>query len=206
MLVGYLWVVSRDDEDLIRQQKQALLESGVADSHIYEDIGVSRQQRPSLEECLRVLHAGDTLVVWQLDRLVNGRSHLLQVLQDLWERHIGLKILVGQGSAIDSTKLSLKVVLDILAALSELENQIVSEATIEGLAAARARGQTLGPRRKMTAEMIRQAIADITGSDLSVTQIAKKLGITRATLYLYLNGDGSPKPKALEILQEAEEE
>ncbi|MEM1279007.1 MAG: helix-turn-helix transcriptional regulator [Cyanobacteria bacterium P01_H01_bin.152] len=46
----------------------------------------------------------------------------------------------------------------------------------------------------------------MTGSDLSATQIAKKLGITRATLYNYLNGDGTPKPKALKVLQEAEEE
>jgi DNA invertase Pin-like site-specific DNA recombinase len=206
VLVGYLWAASHDDADLIRQQKQALLELGVADSQIYEDIGVPRQERPNLEACLQALQAGDTLVVWQLDRLVNGRSQLLQRLQDLWERNIGLKILAGQGSAIDSTQLSLKVVLDILGALSELENQIVREATLEGLAAARARGQILGPRRKMTAEMIRRAMADMTGSNLSVTQIAAKLGITRATIYLYLNGDGSPKPKALEILQAAEED
>lgn len=206
MLVGYIWVASRDDEDLTRRQRQALLESGVVAPRIYEDIGVSRQQRPSLETCLQALRAGDTLVVWQLDRLVNGRSQLLQVLQDLWERDVGLKILAGQGSAIDSTQLSLKVVLDILAALSELENQIVRETTIEGLAAARARGQTLGQPRKMTAAMIRQAMADMTGSDLSATQIAKKLGITRATLYNYLNGDGTPKPKALKVLQEAGEQ
>lgn len=182
------------------------MESGVVAPQIYEDIGVSRQQRSSLETCLQALQAGDTLIVWQLDRLVNGRSQLLQVLQDLWERNVGLKILAGQGSAIDSTQLSLKVVLDILAALSELETQIVRETTIEGLAAARARGQTLGQPRKMTAEMIRQAMADMTSSDLSATQIAKKLGITRATLYNYLNGDGTPKPKALKVLQEAEEE
>lgn len=205
MLVGYIWVASNTN-GLHEQQKQALLDAGVIESQIYADINYPRQQqRPELHRCLTTLQAGDTLVVWQLDRLVSSRPHLLEVLQDLWQRGIGLKVLTGQGAAIDSTSISLKVVMEVIEALFELENQIVREATLEGLAAARARGQTLGARRKMTAEMIQQAMLHMTESNTSATDIAATLGITRATLYNYLNGDGSPKPAALKILQAQEE-
>ncbi|NER82104.1 MAG: recombinase family protein [Leptolyngbya sp. SIO1D8] len=207
MLVGYIWVASTDDHALHDQQQQALLGAGVTATQIYEDIGISRQQeRPEWQHCLDALQAEDTLVVWQLDRMVTSRAHLLQVLQDFWQRNIGLKVLTGQGAEIDTTHISLRTVLDVLEALTELENQIVREATLEGLAAARARGQTLGARRKMTATMVRQAMLEMTDTNTSATQIAKKLGITRATLYNYLNGDGSPKPAALKLLQTQEEE
>lgn len=57
----------------------------------------------------------------------------------------------------------------------------------------------------MTAEMIQQAMLYMTESTATATDIAAMLGITRATLYNYLNGDGSPKPAALKILQAQEE-
>ena len=205
MLVGYIWIASSDDRELYEQQKRALLKAGVADAQIYKDIGLSRQHpRPELQACLQALQGGNVLVVWQLERLVSSRSQLLEILQDLSRRDIGLKVLAGQGAAIDTATLSLKIVVDVLEALTELENQVVREATIEGLAAARARGQALGPRRKMTAAMVRQAMLEMTDTNTSATQIAEKLGITRATLYNYLNGDGSPKPAALKLLQQEE--
>ncbi|MEM6868761.1 MAG: recombinase family protein [Cyanobacteria bacterium P01_C01_bin.121] len=202
MLFGYVWVANRDDHELRDRQNQALLKAGVAATAVYEDLGCVRQHRPELLRCLQTVQTGDTLVVWRLERLADGRSHLGQLLQDFGQRNIGLKVLAGRGAVIDTTEISLQVVQDILEALTELENQIVRETTVEGLAAARARGQTLGPRRKVTAEMLRQAMKAMTNSDSSATQIAEDLGITRATLYNYLNGDGSPKPSALKLLQE----
>lgn len=201
MLIGYLWASTADSQDCYDQQHQALLRAGVAESQICADINCLRQERPELQRCLQALGSEDTLVVWRLERLVNSRAHLVEVLTDLGLRGIGLKVLMGQGAVIDTDQMDLQVIVQVLEALTELENQIVREATIEGLAAARARGQALGPRRKMTAEMVRQAMANMTDSSLSASQIAEKLGVTRATLYNYLNGDGSPKPAALKLLQ-----
>lgn len=206
MQIGYVLVLDADSHELSEQQYQALYAADVTVENIYEDKTHTRQDaRPELQLCLSNLRVGDVLVVWQLDRLAKSRVHLLEVLENLWQRGIGLQVLIGQGAVIDTTQIGLKFVIDIIGALSALEATIVSESTTAGLAAARAKGQQLGAQRKMTAAMLQQAIDAITNSNASFTQIASDLGITRATLYNYLNGDGSPKPIALKILQEEQE-
>ena len=204
MLKGYIWVSETDPDKLHEQQTQALLEVGVPQTQIYEDLRCPRQHnRPKLQTCLQTLETGDTLVVWQLERLVKSRAHLLDILQTLWQREIGLTILQGKGTALNTVQIRLKQAIDVIDALSEVEAQIVAESTKAGLANARAQGKELGATRKVTASVLRQAIQAITHSNRSVTNIAKEMGITRATLYIYLNGDGTPKPAGQKILDES---
>lgn len=205
MLCGYLWTVSREHQDLLEQQHQALVSAGVACDQIYEDLDCPRrQERPRLQNCLEALQTGDTLVVWRLDRLADSRAHLLEILQCLVERRAVLHVLTGKGTVIVPEHINPQQFLDSIEALSELEEQIVREATLEGLAAARERGQTLGAKRKMTAAMLRQVMTAMADPNITVTQIATSLGITRSTLYNYFRGDGSLKPAGLEILQASE--
>ena len=204
MLRGYIWTAGDDSELLYEQQSRALLGAGVVAAQIYKDECPRRELRPQLQHCLEVLQSGDTLVVWRLDRLAHGRAHLLEVLGSLQQRDVGLKVLDGKGAAIDTADISFTVLISVIEALTEMEEQIVQEATLAGLAAARARGQTLGPKRKMTADMILQAMTAMADPNISVTQIASQLGITRATLYNYVGGDGSPKPAGIKVLEEAE--
>ncbi|MDB9526979.1 recombinase family protein [Oscillatoria sp. CS-180] len=198
MLIGYEWIADTDSEAVQEDQRRALLNAGVEASDIYQDV---EAERPALQTCLDAVQAGDTLVAWQLERLADSRSHLLELLQVFWQRKVGLKVLTGHGAVLDTTQLSLDVAINLITALTELETQVLRKRTLKAQAEARARGQAIGPRRKMTAEMIQQAMVYMTESDTSATEIAALLGITRATLYNYLNGDGSPKPAALKILQ-----
>lgn len=208
VLIGYEWVSDTDDEAVQDNQHRALLNAGVDASDIYRDVETDQTdqaERPALQTCLNTLHAGDTLLIWRLDRLVDSRSQLLELLQSLQQRSIGLKVLTGQGVVLDTNRLNLGLAIAIITALTELETQILRKRTLKAQTEARIRGQTIGPPRKMTAEMIRQAMFYMTESNTSATDIAAMLGITRATLYNYLNGDGSPKPAALKILQAQEE-
>lgn len=202
MLAGYIWTANADDQVLRNKQYQALISAGVTASNIYEDQGCRRRAvHPRLEACLQALETGDTLVVWQLDGLGHDRTSLLTVLQGLAERQIGLKVLHEQASIINTANISLNVIIGLIEAFTAFEERAFRELKEKGVAAARARGQAFGPKRKMTAAMLRQAMDLITNSDQSFTSIAKHFGFTRSGLYKYLNGDGSPKPLARQILE-----
>jgi len=93
---------------------------------------------------------GDTLLVWKLDRFGRDLRCLVNTVQDLTDRGVGLKVLTGEGAAIDTTTASGNLVFGIFAALGEFERARISERTVVGLAAAQARGRTGGRPFKMT--------------------------------------------------------
>ena len=122
-------------------QRDALLAAGVENDALYEErASGAKDDRPQLAACLKALRSGDTLMVWKLDRLGRNLRHLVNVVHELTERGIGLKVLTGQGAAIDTTTASGKLVFGIFAALAEFERELISERTKAGLASARARG------------------------------------------------------------------
>lgn len=123
-------------------QGDALLAAGIGADSLYEDRASGKKDdRPELGACLKVLRTGDTLVVWKLDRLGRDLRHLVNIVHDLTDCGIGLKVLTGQGAAIDTTTASENLVFGIFAALAEFERELISERTLAGLASARARGR-----------------------------------------------------------------
>src|SRR3954449_10566470 len=141
MLVGYVRVSKADGSQVSDLQRDALLAAGVDARHLYEDAASGkRDDRPGLAACLKALRAGDTLVVWKLDRLGRDLRHLVNTVHELTTRSIGLKVLTGQGAAIDTTTPAGKLVFGIFAALAEFERELIAERTRAGLASARARG------------------------------------------------------------------
>ena len=104
MLLGYARVSKADGSQALTPQKDALLAAGVEPGHLYEDrASGKRDDRPGLAACLKALRRGDVLVVWKLDRLGRDLRHLVNLVQELAERGAGLKVLTGQGAAIDTT-------------------------------------------------------------------------------------------------------
>lgn len=191
MLVGYMRVSKADGSQTTDLQRDALLAAGVDPGALYEDKASGKtDNRPHLAACLKALRAGDTLVVWKLDRLGRDLRHLVNIVHDLTDRGIGLKVLTGQGAAIDTTTASGKLVFGIFAALAEFERELISERTIAGLAAARARGRTGGRPNKMTPAKLRLARASMGQPDTNVGELCKELGITRQTLYRYVSPAG----------------
>src|SRR5258707_2654229 len=98
MLIGYMRVSRADGSQTTDLQRDALREAGVAAARLYEDHASGRlDARPGLVAALKALRAGDTLVVWKLDRLGRDLRHLINTVHELTERGVGLKVLTGQG-------------------------------------------------------------------------------------------------------------
>ena len=202
MLLGYARVSKADGSQLLDLQLDTLREAGAAAEQVYEDRMSGRHdKRPGLDACLKALRDGDTLCVWRLDRLGRNLRHLVALVDALQERGVGLRVLTGQGSAVDTTRADGRLIFAVFAALAEFERGVISERTRAGLKAARARGRKGGRPRKMTASRIRMAMAAMADPDVRPKAVARELGVTTTTLYQYVNGDGSPKAAADAVLR-----
>ena len=99
----------------------------------------------------KALQPGNTLVLWKLDRLGRDLRHLVNTVEDLRTRGVGLKVLTGAGAQIDTTTANGRLAFGIFAAFAEFERELIAERTHAGLAAARARGRLGGARARWTA-------------------------------------------------------
>jgi DNA invertase Pin-like site-specific DNA recombinase len=183
MLVGYARV-STQDQTLALQQ-DALTQAGC--SRIFTDTASgARADRRGLEEAIGFVREGDTLVVWKLDRLGRSLRQLIETINRLQERGIGLKSLTEQ---IDTTTSGGKLIFHVFAALAEFERDVIRERTQAGLAAARARGRR-GGRPKVVAlsdaKKVAMAQALYNDKSNSIADICKTLRVSRATLYRYI--------------------
>jgi DNA invertase Pin-like site-specific DNA recombinase len=139
-----------------------------------------------LEQALSHLRAGDTLVVWRLDRLGRSLKHLIETMTTLDERGIGFQSITEN---IDTTTSTGKLVFHIFGALAEFEGNLIRDRTQAGLAAAHARGRQGGrPRVKSlsTPQQIAMLQALYADKSNSIEQICSTLHISRATLYRYI--------------------
>src|SRR5262247_1416060 len=184
MLLAYMRISTREQKfDL---QRDALLAAGVPAGYLYEDVASgAKQARPGLAACLKALHPGDTLVVWKLDRVARSLLHLLEILQDLQARQVGLRILEGMGTQMNPTTSEGKLFLSMLGAFAEFERTLIKERVVAGLVAARARGHKGGRRPKLSPTQQRHAQALKRGG-MTITEIAKTLQCSRHTVYAAL--------------------
>jgi DNA invertase Pin-like site-specific DNA recombinase len=204
MLIGYIRVSKSDGSQVLDLQRDALRAAGVAPDRVYQDLASGRKDdRPGLAACLKALQPGSALVVWKLDRLGRDLKHLVNTVDELSQRNIGLKVLAGAGAQIDTTTANGKLVFGIFAALAEFETELIRERTRAGLAAARARGRLGGRPRKMTPEVLKMAMAAMSDPKTRASEVARRLGITTTTLYAYVNGDGSVKEIGQRLLDKA---
>ena len=201
MFIGYMRVSKSDGTQTLDLQRDALVAAGVDPARLYEDFASGRQDhRPGLQACLKALQPGNTLVVWKLDRLGRDLKHLLGLMDDLRQRHVGFKVLTGSGAQIDTTTANGRLVFGIFAALAEFEAALIRERTQAGLASARARGRLGGRPRKMTKETLHMAMAAMADPKANARAVARRLGVSTTTLYDHVNGDGSLKPLGKRLL------
>jgi DNA invertase Pin-like site-specific DNA recombinase len=201
MLIGYMRVSKADGSQTTDLQRDALLAAGVEPAQFYEDHASGRlDARPGLVAALKALRAGDTLVVWKLDRLGRDLRHLINTVHDLTERGVGLKVLTGQGAAIDTTTPAGKLIFGIFAALAEFERELIAERTKAGLAAARARGRRGGAPYKMTPAKVPLAMAAMGQPETHIGALCRELGVTRQTLYRHVGPDGALRSDGKRLL------
>lgn len=184
MLVGYARVSTLDQT--LDLQQDALHKIGC--EHIFTDTASgAKTDRVGLDEALRFVRSGDTLVVWRLDRLGRSLKHLIETIGQLQERSIGFRSIQEN---IDTTTTGGKLVFHVFGALAEFERDLIRDRTLAGLAAARARGRKGGrPRAATLNEPKKVAIARQLFEDKSnsIGAICRMLRVSRPTLYRYLS-------------------
>ena len=174
-LVG-LARVSTDSQDL-QLQRDALTAAGCG--RIFTETASTRStERPGLTAALDCLRPADTLCVWKLDRLGRSVKDVLTIAEDLHERGIGIGILTGTLAGSYHPTGEGKFFFTMMAAFAELERHMIRQRTVAGLAAAKAQGRVGG--RPTVMDPDRHAVGE------SPTQIAKALGVSRASVYRHL--------------------
>jgi|ERR1035441_7945117 DNA invertase Pin-like site-specific DNA recombinase len=185
-MIGYARVSTHSQHD--DSQQDELKEAGC--ERIFTDLGASGKlaRRPELDACLAYLREGDTLVITRLSRAMRSLRHLLDLTGTLQERGIGLKVL--KQDAIDTTTSSGRLIFHIMAAIDEFSRELIVEGTVEGLAAARARGRTGGRKPRLSPEQRVLARQLYDSKEHTVVEIAQVLRVSRPTVYraLELNG------------------
>ena len=179
--IGYARVSTH--EQSLDSQLDALRQAGC--SRIYSDkISGSKATRPELDRLRDCLRAGDTLVVWRLDRLGRSLKDLIQWTEWLDTNGIALHSLSEQ---IDTSHHAGKLIFHLFAALAEFERGVIRERTLAGLASARARGRQGGRPPKLNAASVRQLKAMHKDHSISIREICKRLGIGKTAFYRYLD-------------------
>src|SRR3954465_1213872 len=179
MLIGYARVSTLDQT--LALQQDALTAAGC--EQLYTDtVSGSVTDRPRLTQALSHLRAGDTLVVWRLDRLGRSLAHLIDTIRELQEQGIGFRSLQEQ---IDTTTSGGKLIFHVFGALAEFERDLIRERTHAGLQAARARGRLFGRPKALSPRKIEQLRTLAKNDYMTVAEICETLAISRATYYRY---------------------
>ena len=181
-LIGYARVSTQDQN--ADMQDDELLKAGCQKVFMDKASGVATE-RPQLTAALEYLREGDVLVVWRLDRLGRSLKHLVTVVADLEERNVGFRSL---HESIDTTTPAGKLIFHVFAALAEFERDLIRERTVSGLAASRARGRMGGRKPSLSPKKVQVARQMYASGDSTVAEIAKVLGVSRATIYRHLDG------------------
>jgi DNA invertase Pin-like site-specific DNA recombinase len=185
--IGYGRVSTRDQNP--EAQHDALQAAGCDEIFIDKASG-KLASRPELDKALLSANrSGDQLVVTKLDRLGRSLEHLIELAKLLQDRGVDLVVL-DQG--IDTSTAVGRLFFQIIGAIAEFEHALMSERTMDGLAAARARGRTGGQKPKLGPRQVKLArqMYDETGEDgkrkHTVAQIAAEFGVSRPTIYRHL--------------------
>lgn len=183
MKIGYARISTRDQS--LSMQTEALKAAGCV--KIHEEVASgAKTVRPVLDEIIRNLREGDTVVIWKLDRLGRNLAHLIHLTTVLLEKKVGL---ISLNDPIDTTTSQGRLIFGIFASLAEFERELIRERTSAGLASARARGRNGGRPKGMSQDALEKAtIAEAlyTNGTIPVKKIAEQLDISKTTLYLYL--------------------
>lgn len=186
MQIGYARISTH--EQSLALQEDALRQAGCR--RIYTDTcsgSVPSAARPGLAEALAYLRRGDTLVVWRLDRLGRSLSDLVTRIESLHAAGISFRSLTEH---LETETPAGRMLLHVVAALTEFERNLIRERTLAGLAAARARGRKGGRRRTFLPAHADQAARMMRNPEMTVSEVARLMGVSRSTLYKYITPAG----------------
>lgn len=181
MLIGYARTSTLDQKASIEAQVRDLRAAGCEKIFQEQVSSVDVRRREQLSQALDFVREGDALVVTKLDRLARSVAHLLEITHYLAERGVALRIL---DLGIDTGTATGKLLLTVLGGIAEFEREIMLERQREGIAKAKAAGKYKG--RKPTARAKSKDVLELHAQGVGPTEIARRLGIGRASVYRIL--------------------
>ncbi len=177
--IGYARV-STEDQHLTLQTDA--LEKGGCERLFTDKASGNRTDRPGLQEALSHLRAGDTLVVWKLDRLGRGVKGLVDLVSDLEVKKIHFQSLTDQ---INTSTPAGRFFFHVMASLAQMERELIAERTRAGLEAGRRQGRIGGRKRRMTESKVESA-RQLLANGIAPREVAQNLGVSVPTLYRWL--------------------
>ncbi len=185
LLIGYARVSTQDQN--LELQTEALQTAGC--KKIFEDrASGSRVERVGLAQARESLRAGDTLVVWKLDRLGRSVKQLVDLVGELQKEGVQFRSLTD---SIDTGTPSGRFFFHVMASLAEMERELIVERTRAGLEFARQLGRTGGRKRQMTDSKIKAA-KKLLASGVPARDVAGNLGVSVPTLYRWVPASTHP--------------
>ncbi|MFT8718475.1 recombinase family protein [Acetobacter sp.] len=177
-LIGYVRVSTNDQNN--RSQIDQLVKYGVEPAAIFEDKASGKNmQRPGWINCWKELRGGDVLVVTAIDRLGRDLVEVVQTVKALHDKGVDLKVL---SMDLDTRTATGRLIFAIIAAMAEWERELIVERTVNGLAAARARGKTGGRKEVVSDAQVLEAVKRIQAGERAA-DVADDYGVTRQAIY-----------------------
>ena len=180
MLIGYARVSTNDQN--LDLQTDALKKVG-CEKICHDKISGAKAERPGLTKVLEIARAGDTLVIWRLDRLGRSIKDLIAIAETLKARDIGLKSLE---EGIDTTTSTGQLMFHLFGALAEFERNLINERSKAGLEAARSRGKLGGRPKALDRNQQHLAVKLYHDRQHSIAEICQLMSISKPTLYSYV--------------------
>lgn len=181
MLIGYGRTSTLDQTAGLEAQQRDLEAAGCEKVLIEQVSSVDVGERLELARVLDMLRAGDVMVVTKLDRLARSMSHLMDLLKVIDGKGASLRILAMN---LDTGTPTGRLMLNVLGSVAQFEREIMLERQREGIAKAKAAGKYKG--RAPTAKAKTAQVAELAAQDVSLSEIARRLGIGKASVHRIL--------------------
>ncbi len=191
MIIGYARTSTLEQVAGIEAQLRDLTAAGA--ERIFQEQVSSVAARQQLDAALDFVREGDVFVVTKLDRLARSVQHLLQIVERLTAKGVTLRILTG-GEMMDTATATGKMMLTVLGAIAEFERAMMLERQREGIAKARSEGKYKG--RAPTAQRQASDVLRLAAEGIGAAEIARRLGIHRASVYRIILADGAAAKEA----------
>lgn len=183
MKIGYARV-STEEQNLDRQLD--ILKQAGCDRIYEEKVSGVKKDRTELNKMLDQIRTGDVIIISDLTRLSRSVKDLFSLVEQIEEKGANIKSI--KESWLDTTNAQGKLMFTIFAGISQFERDLISQRTIEGLNAARARGKK-GGRPKTNEKDIKLAVKMYNSKNYSISEITKATGVSKTTLYRYINNN-----------------